>query len=37
MFVYTIQTGVKPIVSCIQTFNRLSNQSDNRLNRVNGA
>ena len=37
MFVYTIQ----PVVSCIQTFTRLSNpfdnRFDNRLYRVNGA
>ena len=41
MFVYTIQPVVKLVVSCIQTFNRLSNQFDNwidnRLYRVNGA
>ena len=47
--VYTIQPVVKrvwqpvwqPVVSCIQTFNRLSNQFDNRVHnrlyRVNGA
>ena len=41
MFVYTIQPVVnqlwQPIVSCIQTFTRLSNRFDNRLYRVNGA
>jgi len=26
----------QPVVSCIQTFNRLSNPFDNRLYRVNG-
>jgi len=28
---------VQPVVSCVQTFNRLSNRFDNRLYRVNGA
>jgi len=45
MFVYSIQPVVKPVwqpvVSCIQTFTRLSNRFDNRfdnrLYRVNGA
>jgi len=41
MFVYTIQPVVtpiwQPVVSCIQTFNRLLNQFDNRLYCVNGA
>jgi len=41
MFVYTIQPAVKPVwqpvVSCIQTFNLLSNRFDNRLHHVNGA
>jgi len=41
MFVYTIQPVVKPVwqpvVSCIQTFNRLLNRFDKRLYRVNGA
>ena len=44
MFVYAIQPVVKPlvkpvwqlVVSCIQTFNRLSNRFDNWLYRVNG-
>jgi len=41
MFVYTIQPGWQPVVSCIQTFTRLSsqfdNRFDNRLYSVNGA
>jgi len=48
MFVYTIQPVVQlvvkpvwqrveqPVVSCIQTFNRLFNKFDNRLYRVSG-
>ena len=39
--VYTMQLVVKriwqPVVSCIQTFNRLSNRFNIRLYRVNGA
>jgi len=35
--VYTIQPVVQPGVSCIQTFNWLSNRFDNRLYRINGA
>jgi len=31
------QTGLKTVVLCIQTFNRLSGWFDNRLHRVNGA
>jgi len=45
MFVYTTQPFVnpvrqrvwQPVVSCIQTFTRLSNRFDNRLYYVNGA